>query len=77
MLGISATVEKLFALYRKKYFDSNAQHFHPAVAGHGIKLSYARSNASYLSITDRQDKLPAYDNHSNRKNSSQVYLHSS
>jgi len=36
-----ATVEKVFALYREKYFDLNVQHFHEKLqAGHGIELSY-------------------------------------
>jgi transposase len=36
-----ATVEKVFALYREKYFDLNVQHFHEKLAAeHGIKLSY-------------------------------------
>jgi hypothetical protein len=31
------TVEKVFALYRKKYFDLNLQHFHEKLqAQHGI-----------------------------------------
>ncbi len=35
------TVEKVFALYREKYFDLNVQHFHEKLqAEHGIKLSY-------------------------------------
>jgi transposase len=36
-----ATVEKVFALYREKYFDLNVQHFHEKLrAEHGIGLSY-------------------------------------
>jgi transposase len=36
-----ATVEKVFALYREKYFDLNVQHFHEKLQGeHGIELSY-------------------------------------
>ncbi|HEX9121698.1 MAG TPA: helix-turn-helix domain-containing protein [Terriglobales bacterium] len=36
-----ATVEKVFALYREKYFDLNVQHFHEKLqAKHGIELSY-------------------------------------
>jgi transposase len=36
-----ATVEKVFALYREKYFDLNVQHFHEKLqAEHGIQLSY-------------------------------------
>jgi transposase len=36
-----ATVEKVFALYRDKYFDLNVQHFHEKLqAEHGIELSY-------------------------------------
>jgi len=36
-----ATVEKIFALYREKYFDLNVQHFHEKLqAEHGIELSY-------------------------------------
>ena len=36
-----ATVEKVFALYREKYFDLNVQHFHEKLAAeHGIELSY-------------------------------------
>jgi transposase len=36
-----ATVEKVFALYREKYFDLNVQHFHDKLQGeHGIELSY-------------------------------------
>jgi transposase len=36
-----ATVEKVFALYREKYFDRNVQHFHEKLeAEHGIELSY-------------------------------------
>ena len=36
-----ATVEKVFALYREKYFDLNVQHFHEKLQSeHGIKLSY-------------------------------------
>ena len=36
-----ATVEKVLALYREKYFDLNVQHFHEKLqAEHGIKLSY-------------------------------------
>jgi hypothetical protein len=34
-------VEKVFALYREKYFDLNVQHFHEKLqAEHGIELSY-------------------------------------
>ncbi len=36
-----ATVEKVFALYRERYFDLNVQHFHEKLeAEHGIGLSY-------------------------------------
>ena len=36
-----APVEKVFALYREKYFDLNVQHFHEKLQGeHGIELSY-------------------------------------
>jgi len=36
-----ATVEKVFALYREKYFDLNVQHFYEKLqAEHGIELSY-------------------------------------
>jgi len=36
-----ATVQKVFALYREKYFDLNVQHFHEKLqAEHGIELSY-------------------------------------
>lgn len=36
-----ATVEKVFALYREKYFDLNVQHFQEKLhAEHGIQLSY-------------------------------------
>jgi hypothetical protein len=36
-----AVVEKVFALYREKYFDLNVQHFHEKLqAEHGIELSY-------------------------------------
>jgi len=36
-----ATVEKVFGLYREKYFDLNVQHFHEKLqAEHGIELSY-------------------------------------
>jgi transposase len=36
-----STVEKVFALYREKYFDLNVQHFHEKLqAEHGIELSY-------------------------------------
>src|SRR6266487_3266822 len=36
-----ATGEKVFALYREKYFDLNVQHFHEKLqAEHGIELSY-------------------------------------
>jgi transposase len=36
-----ATVEKVFALYREKYFDLNVQHFHEKLqAEYGIELSY-------------------------------------
>src|SRR5919109_213673 len=36
-----ATVEKVFALYRDKYFDLNVQHFHEKLQSeHGIALSY-------------------------------------
>src|SRR4029077_12756974 len=36
-----ATVEKVFALYRDKYFDLNVQHFHEKLqAEHGIELRY-------------------------------------
>src|ERR1700723_2312420 len=35
-----ATVEKVFALYREKYFDMNVQHFHEKLeTEHGIELS--------------------------------------
>src|SRR5450432_3048569 len=35
------TVEKVFALYREKYFDLNVQHFHEKLqTEHGIELSY-------------------------------------
>jgi len=37
-----ATVEKVFTLYREKYFDLNVQHFHEKLgADHGIELSYS------------------------------------
>jgi len=37
-----ATVEKVFALYREKYFDLNVQHFHEKLqAEQGIELSYS------------------------------------
>jgi transposase len=37
-----ATVEKVLALYREKYFDLNVQHFHEKLgAEHGIELSYS------------------------------------
>jgi transposase len=37
-----ATVEKIFGLYREKYFDLNVQHFHEKLqAEHEIKLSYS------------------------------------
>jgi transposase len=36
-----ATVEKVLALYREKYFDLNVQHFHEKLKSeHGIELSY-------------------------------------
>jgi transposase len=36
-----ATVEKVLALYREKYFDLNVQHFHEKLKpDHGIELSY-------------------------------------
>ena len=36
-----ATVEKVLALYREKYFDLNVQHFHEKLgAEHGMELSY-------------------------------------
>ena len=36
-----STVEKVFALYREKYFDLNVQHFHEKLqAEHEIELSY-------------------------------------
>src|ERR1700724_2996825 len=36
-----AAVEKVFALYREKYFDLNVQHFHEKLGQeHGIELSY-------------------------------------
>jgi len=36
-----ATVERVFGLYREKYFDLNVQHFHEKLgAEHGIELSY-------------------------------------
>src|SRR5262252_10628935 len=36
-----ATVEKVFGLYREKYFDLSVQHFHEKLqAEHGIELSY-------------------------------------
>jgi transposase len=36
-----ATVEKVFALYRERYFDLNVQHFHEKLqAEHGMELSY-------------------------------------
>jgi transposase len=36
-----ATVERVFALYREKYFDLNMQHFHEKLqAEHGIELRY-------------------------------------
>ena len=35
------TVEKVFTLFREKYFDLNVQHFHEKLKGkHGIELSY-------------------------------------
>src|SRR5438132_13615113 len=35
------TVERVFAVYREKYFDLNVQHFHEKLqAEHGIELSY-------------------------------------
>jgi transposase len=37
-----ATVERVFGLYREKYFDLNVQHFHEKLQGeHGIELSYS------------------------------------
>src|SRR6267154_2479873 len=37
-----ATVERVFALYREKYFDLSVQHFHEKLqAEHGIELSYS------------------------------------
>jgi hypothetical protein len=37
-----ATVERVFGLYREKYFDLNVQHFHEKLgAEHGIELSYS------------------------------------
>jgi transposase len=37
-----ATVERVFALYREKYFDLNVQHFHEKLGDeHGIELSYS------------------------------------
>jgi transposase len=37
-----ATVEKVFGLYREKYFDLNVQHFHEKLqTEHGIELSYS------------------------------------
>jgi hypothetical protein len=37
----AAVAEKVFALYREKYFDLNVQHFHEKLgADHGIELSY-------------------------------------
>ena len=37
-----ATVEKVFALYRERYFDLNVQHFQEKLeAEHGIRLSYS------------------------------------
>src|SRR5438094_7206880 len=37
-----ATLEKVFTLYREKYFDLNVQHFHEKLqAKHGIELSYS------------------------------------
>ena len=33
-----ATVEKVFALYREKYFDLNVQHFTRTAGRHGIEL---------------------------------------
>src|ERR1700678_117816 len=37
-----ATVEKVFALYREKYFDLNVQHFHEKLqAEHRLRLSYS------------------------------------
>src|SRR6202051_3021940 len=36
-----ATVERVFALYREKYFDLSVQHFHEKLqAEHGMELSY-------------------------------------
>src|SRR5262249_7746848 len=36
-----ATVEKVLALYRERYFDLNVRHFHEKLReGHGIDLSY-------------------------------------
>src|SRR6201993_966052 len=36
-----ATVERVFALYRERYFDLNVQHFHEKLgAEHGMELSY-------------------------------------
>src|SRR5229473_5730849 len=36
------TVERVFALYREKYFDLSVQHFHEKLrAEHGIELSYS------------------------------------
>src|SRR6266700_2050852 len=41
-----ATVEKVLALYREKYFDLNVQHFHEKLqAEHGIELSYTPGEA--------------------------------
>ena len=35
-------MEKVFALYREKYFDLNVQHFHEKLqTEHGIALSYS------------------------------------
>src|SRR5437588_15131 len=44
-----ATVEKVFALYREKYFDLNVQHFHEKLqAEHGIELCSDRGSHFWL-----------------------------
>ena len=48
-----ATVEKVLALYREKYFDLNVQHFHEKLqAEHGIDFPLVHGNAEAVPRPD-------------------------
>ena len=58
-----ATVEKVFALYREKYFDLNVQHFHEKLqAEHGIELEAMFESETACSATDTASSIAASEN---------------